>query len=136
MSERVELCVGVAGVTEHVVMPLDPLVEDPLVPEDHGTAEVLHGLVRPAPGVDSVPDQGGPEPGRGGEAEEREALRKFDSPPPRERAIIFGIWFDFESCHHRHLCKRADNWEGYKAGDQKSSSTKGKGQKKATGTMR
>ena len=47
-------------ILEHVMMPLYPLVDDPLVPMDHGTTQVLHPLVHQAPGVDGVPVQGGP----------------------------------------------------------------------------
>ena len=46
------------GVGEHVVVPLDPLVDDPLVPVHHWTAEVLHTLVLVAGGCDGVPEQG------------------------------------------------------------------------------
>ena len=47
-------------ILEHVMMPLYPLVDDPLVPMNYGTAKVLHPLVHQAPGVDGVPVQGGP----------------------------------------------------------------------------
>ena len=32
-------------IREHVVVPLHPLVDDPLVPLHHGAAQVLHALV-------------------------------------------------------------------------------------------
>ena len=47
-------------ILEHVMMPLYPLVDDPLVPMDYRTTHVLHPLVHQAPGVDGVPVQGGP----------------------------------------------------------------------------
>ena len=37
-----------AGVGEHVVMPLDPLIDDPLVPVHHWAAQVLHPLIHQA----------------------------------------------------------------------------------------
>ena len=39
---------GSAGVGEHVVMPLDPLVDYPLVTVHHRAAQVLHPLVHQA----------------------------------------------------------------------------------------
>ena len=47
-------------ILEHVMVPLYPLVDNPLVPMDHGTTQVLHPLVHEAPGVDGVPVQGSP----------------------------------------------------------------------------
>ena len=39
---------GSAGVGEHVVMPLDPFVDYPLVTVHHWAAQVLHPLIHQA----------------------------------------------------------------------------------------
>ena len=37
--------IDIVDIREHVVVPLDPLVHDPLVALHHGAAKVLHPLV-------------------------------------------------------------------------------------------